>query len=533
LLLLLVAGASCTAPRQAELEEVQPTGALESMNPPVRRQFEEALARLDRVRADREASVGALAEAYGRLGMLLHAYADRPPAAAAYRNAWRLAPGDFRWPYFLALLSRLQADWTQADRALTAALDLEPDYLPALVVRAEFELDRGRLEAADAAFADLLERDRTLSAAWLGRAKVALARGEPQEALPLLREALARRPEATEVLYLLGQAHAALGEREPAARYLDQIPPANFLREPVGIEDPVFHEVVSLAAGARRHTRSGARAAARENYELALVEFEQALSANPELATARYGRALILVQLGRVEEAVAELQWVLGRAPDRADAWELLGTVLAGAGDPSTAEAALRRALELDPLAERGRSALGDLLRRSGRLEEALAAYERALDTAPALVEAHAGRTATLADLGRVAEADEALAGARRALPEARLLALLAARWQAASPRATDRDAAAALAAARELAAAELDVPAAETVAMALAEAGDFAGARRWQEAAAAAAAGAPRPTPWIERRLALYRARQPCRVSWDPWERVVSLAVSAPAAGI
>src|SRR5688572_20722400 len=45
-----------------------------------------------------------LGDAYGELGMLLHAAEYFDSAEPCYRNAQTLTPGDARWPYYLGLL---------------------------------------------------------------------------------------------------------------------------------------------------------------------------------------------------------------------------------------------------------------------------------------------------------------------------------------------------------------------------------------------------------------------------------------------
>jgi tetratricopeptide (TPR) repeat protein len=417
-------------------------------------------------------------------------------------------------------------------RSRAGALALRPGDSPARALRAELLLDRGQLEEAEAALRDLLDEADGEAEAAVGLAKIALARRSPREALALLRQALTRRPESTEIQYLLGQAHAALGERDLAARYLEALPAANLLRQPVGVEDPWLREVQALAVGSRAHSRGAALAAARENYRLALVEFDQALAADPDLLPPRFGKAIVYVQLGEREAAIAELRGLLARQPDHADGLELLGAVLASSGEAAEAESTLRRALVLDPLAERALVDLAQLERATGRLEEALDDYRRALETAPAMGEAHFGQVITLLALGRHDEARAELERARRALPGDRTLAILAARWQAAAPRPAERDAAQALAAARELAAHGLELPLAETFAMAHAAAGDFARAARWQEAALAARAG-PETASWLAERLALYRKGRPCLTPWRSDEVWLRSAVVAPEAPI
>lgn len=519
---------ACGAP-PAQLEPVAPPADLEQMNAPVRLQYRAAFERLEEVRESGEPAGRALGEAYGRIGMLFHAYQDWDQALPAYRNAEALDPGELRWPYYRGLVEQKRGDLDAAEGAIARALEIDPGYFAARVVAAEIRLARGALPEADAAFVEILERDPTLVSAWVGRAKIALARRAPDEALGYLREALAREPDDSEILYLVGQAYAARGDRETARRYLAAVPRRNIMRESLEVGDTLRAEVAALVTGSRSHTREGVLAAVGENYRLALVEFEQALAAAPGLTTARFGKALVHYQLKDFERARAQLEELLATHPDHVNAVELLGSLELAEGNLAAAEELLRRALELDPLAERSHQELGELLRRTGRAAEALEHYELALQTAPAMAEAHFGRCVALLALGRTQEAGAALARARAALPGSRALALLAARWLASAPDAGERDAAAALRAVRELAATGLELSLAESVAMAHAAAGDFAAARRWQRAVLVAVDGSTGEAPWVAARLRLYESGRPAPSPWLADERLLPRQIEPP----
>ena len=521
--------AAACAPPPAELEPVTLPADLAEMNAPVEQQFRTAFERLEQVRAAADAQPRSLGEAYGRIGMLFHAYQEWDRAVPAYHNAETLDPKAFRWPYYRALVEQKRGDLEAAASAVARALEIDPGYFAARVVAAEIQLGQGAIAEADAAFAGLLERDPTLVAAWVGRAKIALARQAPDEALGHLREALAREPEGTEILYLVGQAYAARGDRETARRYLAAVPRRNIMRESLEVGDTLRAEVSALIVGSRSHTREGVLAAVREDYQLALVEFEQALAAAPELTTAQFGKALVFFQLKDHGRARGQLEALLAAHPDHVNAVELLGSLELIEGNLEEAERLLRRALELDPLAERSHHELGELLRRTQRSAEALGHYELALQTAPAMAEAHFGRCVALLSLGRVEEAGAALERSRRALPGSRALALLAARWLAAPPRAERPDGEAALASLRRLSAAGVELSLAEGVAMAHAAAGDLAAAGRWQRAVLEAVEGSAVDAPWVAERLRRYQSGRPADVPWLPEERILARQLEPP----
>ncbi|MEZ5330545.1 MAG: tetratricopeptide repeat protein [Thermoanaerobaculia bacterium] len=510
------------------LEVVARPSDLEEMNAPVRRQYQEAFDHLDRLR-ESGASNARLAPAYGRIGMLFHAYQEWERAAPAYHDAEVLDPQAFRWPYYLGLVEQHRGRLREAAEAIARALAIDPDYFAARVTAAEIRLQRGEVDAADDAFAQLLKLDPALVTAWIGRAKIALGRGAPEEALAYLREALSREPDDSEVLYLVGQAYAAQGRVESARRYLAAVPRRNVMRETLRVRDPLRAEVAGLVSGSRSHSRDGVMAAVGENYRLALVEFEQALAAAPELSTARFGKALVHFQLKEYRECREELDTLLAADPDDVSALELLGNLELAEGHLQEAEHRLRRALELDPLAERSHEQLGEILRRTGRPVEALEHYEAALRTAPAMAEAHFGLCVSLLALDRSAAATRALERSLRALPGSRALQLLEARWLIAPPDSAEGDPEAALASLRRLADSGVEMALAEGVAMARSVFGDFSAAVRWQRAVVAALGDARSEAPWALERLRLYERGVAASSPWAPGERILVVFVEPP----
>ena len=117
---------------------------------------------------------------------------------------------------------------------------------------------------------------------------------------------------------------------------------------------------------------------------------------------------------------------------------------------------------------------------------------------------------------GRDSEARRALEAGLEAIPDEQSLRHLLARVLAASNDSTVRDGALSLDLARRVLAAESTVEHAETVAMALAEIGDFDEAVAWQGRIVANLGGPSAPgAAAAADRLALYRRGKPSRAPW------------------
>jgi tetratricopeptide (TPR) repeat protein len=219
------------------------------------------------------------------------------------------------------------------------------------------------------------------------------------------------------------------------------------------------------------------------NPRAALPELEAALELDPELAQAHYVLGTLLERSGRDEEAI-----------DRFTA--------AAARDPLSAEVQLR---------------LADALRRTGRVEASLAGYRRTLEIDAGAEGARFGEGMALVRLGRHREARERLESALGRTAGHPLFATALARLLAASPDARVRDGRRAFELVEVVVAEHKTTDVAETMAMALAELGEFRGAMEWQQLAIDVATDAGRPdvAARMSDNLARYRRGEPCRTPW------------------
>ena len=126
--------------------------------------------------------------------------------------------------------------------------------------------------------------------------------------------------------------------------------------------------------------------------------------------------------------------------------------------------------------------------------------------------------------LKRYGEARDRLLEGRQLFPDRLEFTGALARLYATAPEAQVRDGGRARTLAQELVQRRKSADAQETMAMALAEVGEFEAAASWQREAIAAAAGAGHHELAVRMadNLRLYQRRRPCRTAWrdDPaWE--------------
>jgi len=132
---------------------------------------------------------------------------------------------------------------------------------------------------------------------------------------------------------------------------------------------------------------------------------DAAIRLAPEDPNAHYTRALILVNLERLSEAVTELEQAIQLRPNHYYQWLDLGVTLDRLGDQARAEAALRESIRLAPSFAQPHWQLGNLLFRKTAYEEAFSEMRFAAASNPDLA-AQIVELAWVAADGDVAKAE-------------------------------------------------------------------------------------------------------------------------------
>ncbi len=464
---------------------------------------------------------GELADAYGRLGMLLVAGEYFEAAEACLLNARRLAPERFRWAYYLGHLYERRGDLEEATEAFERAHDQRPRDFATLFWLINVNVDLGRWDAVQ----PLLERARALQPAseamgfQLGRA--ALAAGDHAAAVDHLEAVLRQNPAATIVHYPLGMAYRGLGDLETARQHLDRSGGRTDGGYSAGVgismSDPLLEELRNALRSPQRHRTLALQADANGDREEAARQFRLALELEPGDADLQLSLGMALDRAGHAREALVELEAALRLDPRSAQANYMIGTILERAGRDAEAMGRYAAAAELAPESVEAQLRLADAYNRAARGDEALAHYRHVLEGSPDSVAGRFGEAVALVRLGRHREARDRLAGARERHPGQPVFAMALARLLAASPDPGVRNGRGAASLAETLVATVKTTAAAETMAMALAEVGQFAGAAEWQRLAIDVARDAGRSdlAQPMSANLASYMRGEPSRTPW------------------
>ena len=509
---------------QALLEVTLPD--LSSLHPSVQQQLSQAYATLvERLRADVTPEVRA--DAFGELGKRFMATRFNDEAERSFRNAERLAPRDFRWPYYLGHILRNNGDLSGAAESFERARLLRPTDFPTLVWLARVYLDLARPLDAEQRLAEARSVDPSQPAVRVELGRAALAQGDYKRAVDHLTSALALNPEITAIHYPLGMAYRGLGELEKAAEHLEQRVSSTSRRAmtEIPIPDPLVAALSGIVQTPQIYRERGLDAAATGNWTEAVKNFRLAVDADPGHAGMRVNLAAALERVSDARGALEQYEQALRLDPDLAEAHFGLADLLERGGREQEALEAFKAAVAANPNFIAAQLRLADALRRTDQLEESLPHYRQVIALEPADLAARFGEAMALVRLARYAEARDRLAEGITVHPDQPIFRQALARILSAAPDDRVRDGERAWKLVEGMSKEQSHPGAFETLAMVLAELGHFDLALDWQRLAMSAAARAGRPdvAQKMAVNLARYVQRQPCRVPWrddDPDHR-------------
>ncbi len=179
-----------------------------------------------------------------------------------------------------------------------------------------------------------------------------------------------------------------------------------------------FNLLASVERCAESHNNLGGVLMNQGKVPEAIAQYEQAARLNPDYAEMRYNLGAALVRAGRIPEAIEQYEQALRLSPDFAEAHNNLGNVLTQPGSLPEAIGHLEQALRIKPNYPEAHNNLGIALARAGRMTEAIEQYEQALRIKPDLAEVHNSLGTALYQTGKSQEAIEHLQQALQIKPD-------------------------------------------------------------------------------------------------------------------
>ena len=156
---------------------------------------------------------------------------------------------------------------------------------------------------------------------------------------------------------------------------------------------------------AKYYLRKGNEALQRDNFEGAMMDYNEAIKLNSEYAKAYYNRGTVNRILGHNSEAIADYDRAIEHKPGFAEAYTNRGLVKADLGDRRGAIADYDRAIEHKPGFAEAYINRGIVKANLGDYRDAIADYDRAIGLDPGYAETYNNRGNANLNLGRHSEA--------------------------------------------------------------------------------------------------------------------------------
>lgn len=376
---------------------------------PVRVKFEDLRRRFASEPADLPSVITAAA--------LLFVHGSPADAVAYGQKMLELSDNDAALHHLLGIFYEKAGDTTKAMTEFQQAINLAPEFTPALVRLALLLIDKEPARAKP-----LLEKAISLDPRD-ARALCALARcqeaaGDKDAAIDALRRSLALFPPYKEANERIAALLARQGKADEAA--------AHRKVAETGYEAPytdfVLFKVLELGMDVPTLITVAQRAAESGKLDRAEEILAQAIEIEGEGTSARSALAEIKYKAGKIDDAISMVKSIISSAPKDPQARARLGDILFRAGRNKEAIEAFTKAAELAPTVGRYQYWIGLINFRDNQLEAALPAFKKASELNPTLVEARVGYAQLASQLKHYDEAAQAYRAAFKDNPDSPLV---------------------------------------------------------------------------------------------------------------
>ena len=374
--------------------------------------------------------------------------------------------------YAVGVMALQAGDTDEAIDRASRALEIKPDWLKAHLLKARAMLRAGDQESAIDYTARIVGDDPDPDPeARMELAIMLLSAGRDDDALSQVNQILLEQPSridalrlmaiinfrlehldaawtdfqdvlasghyTMDALYYLGRISDRRSEQDQAVRLYSQVQRgsnavisqrrASAIMAQQGKDDEALEHLRQFGADNPLYAVDMVEAEAQllasmERYSDALDTYDRVIEFRPKSETAVLGRAELLLQMGRLDDAIVGYRQCVKRWPDSAMSLNALGYTLADRTDEyAEAEKLIKKALKLDPDSAAIIDSYGWVLYRLGENERALKELQRAyLILKDAEVASHI--VEVLGSLERLEEASQVLEEAELLNPDSALL---------------------------------------------------------------------------------------------------------------
>src|SRR6266403_1653864 len=326
-------------------------------------------------------------------------------------------------------------------------------------------LQTGDLDAAEAAFRQVLAADPRAGSAYANLGVIAMRRKDWDHAIALLRKAeklepkmagirlniglveyrrgnyaaaitplasvVHDQPDSQQARYLLGLCEVFTKHYAEAVTALEPLWPEksndvlylyllDIAAQESGqkeLDEKILNRMATVGQGiAEFHLILGKAHLNREETGLAITELDRAAALNPNLPFLHFNLGMAYGRSGDYERAEEEFRRDIALEPDLSDNYDQLGVLYTRMGRDEDAERAFREALKRDSKIASAYAGLAKLYQKQQKLEPAFKMAEATLRISPDYKGGHYLRGRILMQLGREKEARVELAVAQKAL---------------------------------------------------------------------------------------------------------------------
>ncbi len=351
---------------------------------------------LARQRIARAPSAGS----WGALGELCMAHELLPQAEWCFRKASSLAPDDPRWIYLLGVMAE-EVDLVQAVASYDQVLSLDRSVAAVHFRRGRALARVGRFEDAEQALVTAANMSEQHPLVLKAMAQLRIMQGDGDAARVLIEQAV---NDGRAGLDVVEEAKRLLA-RQPQQNAPPTMPPSE-----ADSARPQMTQMLPepwLDGVARRLPRNGEVAAqadslaSQQHYKAALEMYERLIRIEDRNSRAHNFHAMVLMNTGNVQQALAEIQKVCEEFPQDALAFSSRGAIEAQMGNFSAAIESLQEAVRLKPDFADAHRALLMIYQLQKMTDQADAQFRILLAIVPADRELQAQYAAFQRDRGR------------------------------------------------------------------------------------------------------------------------------------
>jgi superkiller protein 3 len=344
------------------------------------------------------------AHAHNNLGKALHHEGKLPEAITEYKNAIQLKPDDALAHHNLGKALQDQGLIAEAIIEYKKAIQLKPDDALAHIRLGYALQGQGVLAEAIAEYRKASDINPDDAAAHTSLANALSDQGKLEEAIAEYETAIRIEPDDPDLHNGLGNALSDQGKLEGAiAKYREAIRikpdyslPHNSLGNALSDQGKLEESIAEYKTAIRikpkyadPHNGLGNALYKQGLLAEAIAEYREAIRIKPDYALPHSNLGDALSDQGNLDEAIAEYETAIRIKPDYALPHNNLGNALYKRGKPAEAIAEYRDAIRINGGDASPHSNLGIALRAQGKQQEAIAEYREAIRIKPDFALAH------------------------------------------------------------------------------------------------------------------------------------------------